>query len=209
MDTLCMGYECFFQKITRWQLLSLLISTVSMLQILIFEVFFLNYFLNTAPTLETPNKQRHNKVANCSVIIFGLPWICCQAEMFNPSFAYTGLEEISCAPLSLCCHICSPFSCGIFLLPPPEGEMVQKQSINNTNRTKCTIAICILCGAKATTTNTASTTTYVNSEPLMRRRMNFYIVSHHLTNSNQLWCNDDSLTINALCASAWAKAIVC
>ncbi len=50
MDTLCMGYECVFQKFTRWQLLSLLISTVSILQILMFEVFFLNYFINTAPT---------------------------------------------------------------------------------------------------------------------------------------------------------------
>ena len=49
MDTLCMGYECFFQKFTRWQLLSLLISTVSILQILIFEVFFSKLFYQYSP----------------------------------------------------------------------------------------------------------------------------------------------------------------
>jgi hypothetical protein len=47
-------------------------------------------------------------------------------------------------------------------------------------------AYCVARGAKATITNTASTTTYVNNEPLMRRHTNFYIVSHHLTNNNQL-----------------------
>ncbi len=68
----------------------------------------------------------------------------CQAEMFNPSFAYTRLEKISCAPLSLCCQICSPLSCRIFLLWSPEGEMVQKRSINIRSST-LSLTTLILC----------------------------------------------------------------
>jgi hypothetical protein len=83
-----------------------------------------------------------------------------------------------------------------------EGEMAQKQSINHSNWAKRMIAICILCGAKAAATNTALTTTYVNNEPLMHRCTSLYIVSHHLTNNNQLQRDDDSTTINAICASA-------
>ncbi len=80
--------------------------------------------------------------------------------------------------------------------------MAQKQSINHSNCAKPTIAICILCGAKATGTNMALMTTYVNNEPLMHRCMSLYIVSHHLTNNNQLQRDDDSTTIIAICASA-------
>jgi hypothetical protein len=62
--------------------------------------------------------------------------------------------------------------------------MVQKQSINNSDCAKHTIAICILCGAKATVTNMALTLTYVNNKPFMRWCTNFYIVSNHLTTTN-------------------------
>ncbi len=48
-DTLCMGYGYFFQSFTRCLLLNVLISTVSTLQILILEKFFLFFFLITAP----------------------------------------------------------------------------------------------------------------------------------------------------------------
>ncbi len=64
MDTLCVGYECFFQKFTTWQLLSLLISTASIVQILIFEFFFLNYFINTAPI----NRELFKKLFNNSAL---------------------------------------------------------------------------------------------------------------------------------------------
>jgi hypothetical protein len=48
-DTLCMGYEYLFQKFTRLLLLSILISTVSTLQILSLEIiFFLFFFIDTA-----------------------------------------------------------------------------------------------------------------------------------------------------------------
>ncbi len=49
-----MGYEYFFQKFTRWLLLSMLISTVSIFQILI---YFSKFFINTAPT----NVHQHFK----------------------------------------------------------------------------------------------------------------------------------------------------
>ena len=47
-DTLCMGYEYFSQKFTRCLLLSMLISTVSILQNLILEKYFFYFFINTA-----------------------------------------------------------------------------------------------------------------------------------------------------------------
>ncbi len=93
-----------------------------------------------------------------------------------------GSRKSAAPPFHFVVIFAPPLSCSIFLLPSLEGEMVQKRSINNSNCAKRTIAVCILCGAKVTTTNTALTTTYVNNKPLMHRRTNFYIVSHHLTN---------------------------
>ncbi len=47
-----MGYEYFFQKFTRWLLLIMLISTVSILQIFNFGEFLSKFFINTAPSLK-------------------------------------------------------------------------------------------------------------------------------------------------------------
>jgi hypothetical protein len=55
-DTLCMGYEYFFQKFTRLLLLSILISTVSTLQILILETFFY-FFLSIQPLFILPHTE--------------------------------------------------------------------------------------------------------------------------------------------------------
>ena len=59
-DTLCMGYEYLFQKITRQQLLNMLISTVSILQILVLEIFS-KIFINTALNLNLNITQDQEK----------------------------------------------------------------------------------------------------------------------------------------------------
>jgi hypothetical protein len=66
-DTLCMGYEYFFQKFTKCLFFSMLISTVSILQILNLEKFFAIFFfnINTAPNSGFFFVEHRNVVCVC------------------------------------------------------------------------------------------------------------------------------------------------
>ncbi len=77
MDTLCMGYEYCFQKFTRWLLLSMLISTASILQLLILEKFFSVFFINTAPSVDFSKQDaRRNLVVDSLPVFFPTSTFC-------------------------------------------------------------------------------------------------------------------------------------
>ncbi len=107
-------------------------------------------------TLETPLNSNATRLQTAPSLL-RLFQSCCQAGMINPSsFACTGLSEINCAPFSLNCHICSPFSLWIFKLQFHEGEMVQIVSCKGDNNIYM-----------------AGTITYVINNPFMCRRTSF------------------------------------
>jgi hypothetical protein len=122
--------------------------------------------------------------------------------MINPSFLYTGLKEISCAPFSLYCHISPPFLAGY------SNYHCMKERWHKSNPSTIAIALGtqLLLNIVSPTGNNEDNTDETSTSrqhPSFAGARVFHIVSHHIDKQQSTGSNDDNATMIP-CAQAYA-----